>query len=128
MSELKLGDKIDIFENNQWRERYFIKDGFHGSVIYVNFEYNDNFLEGRGFTASISDNWRYIKQKKYRPFTFGDRELFIDKWIRNINDKNSEYKIIAIHNDCIFLRNFISYDYLFSHYEFLDGTPCGVLI
>ena len=85
------------------------------------------------FTPSVIDLYTNIRLERieetihtYLPFTFEDRELFRDKWVRNRQTK-SEVKITSISKECLLLFTQRSFEEAFNDYEFLDGTPFGKL-
>lgn len=73
--------------------------------------------------------YRVKPEVKVKPYTWDDREILRDKWIKDkkgvqeyridnfVNTPNSEFKI-----------NGISAEYLLSHFTFLDGSPCGIVV
>jgi hypothetical protein len=67
-------------------------------------------------------------KEEYIPFTFEDREMFRDKWIRLKTGKN-EHKINFISPDssvsCANWTQSESLSDLFKTHEFIDGTPFG---
>lgn len=82
----------------------------------------------------IWDFYRYeyrIKpQPEYVPFTWEDRDLFRDKWIRLKNAEN-EHKINFIGSSdnvsCSNWKEPMTLIDLFKSHEFIDGTPFGKL-
>jgi len=103
------GKDIEVFDNNR-----------HVTVI--------NPL----FTAFNFDKYEYrIKpQPTYIPYTWGDRDLFRDKWIR-LKTAQNEHRINFIGDyDVASCANWESPKTLidlFNNYEFIDGTPFGKL-
>jgi hypothetical protein len=69
-------------------------------------------------------------KEEYSHFTFEDREMFRDKWIRLKMAKN-EHKINFISSDstvsCASWTQTESLSSLFKTHEFVDGTPFGKL-
>lgn len=79
------------------------------------------------FNLSV-DKYRVKPEKEYIPFTFEDRELFRDKWLRRKSDK-AEFRPSEIYLKSIYFQagNGIEYPDALRKFEFLDGTPFGKL-
>lgn len=72
-----------------------------------------------------------VEEKKYRPYTWEEREQLRGKWIkREINGKSKEEFIsdMYISNDNLFIINDKTSEYLLNYYTWLDGSPCGIEI
>ena len=85
-------------------------------------------------TMAFWDFWREIPKSKYRPFTWEEREKLRGKWIKSKSDKYIEEIITTLHldEDGIFKiafqnSRYITVQNLLESYEFIDGSPCGVL-
>ena len=91
--------------------------------------------ENPSFACNLE--YRIRQEPKLVPFTFEDRELFKDKWIK-LKGKAWLKRIVTImtNNIVIFAVDkyeeldfiHISYEKLLSDYEFDDKTPCGKYI
>lgn len=139
----KYGDLIYATDlnNSLWKKRYFICFLEDGSVLTSSEEPNKKFNpSGEGNVLRdpfIYKNWKHIVEKdiiKYRPFEWADRDLIRGKWIRPKSDITDELLVINVFkakNDKFHIRfNSVVRDgeELLNNYEFLDGSPCGILI
>lgn len=72
---------------------------------------------------------RIKPEPKLVPFTFEDREMFRDKWIRRKTD-GCEFCPNEIYSKSVNIQtnNCVNYSDLLDKYEFLDGSPCGKYI
>ena len=75
------------------------------------------------------------KEPKYVPFDLSnenDRAKLRGAWVRVKERTSWEEQITSLNSIFIFLgrdgEDGIKPDYLFNHYEFEDGTPCGRLV
>ena len=94
---------------------------------YIDLEVdNDAWKRGWGYDVESLEPYK----EEYIPFTFEDREMFRDKWIRLKTGKN-EHKINFISQDssvsCANWPQPESLSDLFKTHEFIDGTPFGKL-
>ena len=72
-------------------------------------------------------NYRIKPEPKYIPFTFEDRELFRDKWVRT-KTHSKEFKITGMSRGTVGTeKTNLTYSEAFAYLEFLDGTPFGKL-
>lgn len=72
--------------------------------------------------------YRIKPQPTYIPFTFDDRDLFRDKWIR-VKGCMPESKIVDFDTNgiCFKGKKFTTYEELFNDFEFIDGSIFGKL-
>lgn len=65
-------------------------------------------------------------EPEYEPFTYEDRELLRNKWIR-YKDAKREQIIYTMDTDGVIIGDgiYVKYVTLLQFYKFLDGTPCG---
>ena len=137
-NNIKVGSKVKVVEKFQNRGFKWFRD-------------MDEFIGKVGTVVGISDNHVYLEfpsgrcsfmveslipykpeptREEYTHFTFEDREMFRDKWIRNKVGKN-ENKINFIASDstvsCANWTQPESLSKLFKTHEFVDGTPFGKL-
>ena len=72
------------------------------------------------------DQYRVKPEPKLVPFTFEDRELFRDKWVK-VKDVDSEFKInkIAIDQIQIGWNGNYKYETALKQLTFADGKPFG---
>ena len=90
----------------------------------------------RSFGCDNGLEWTYfylVKEPKYRPFTWEEREYLRGKWVKwSILDKGEkEFQITSIRllsNGVFRLNDGITPEDLLENAQFLDGTPCGVLV
>lgn len=70
------------------------------------------------------------EKPRYRPFTWEDKEKVKMKWIKRKGGDRVEECIIdlRIADDATLMLNDKPADALLCHWEFLDGSPCGVEI
>ena len=86
------------------------------------------------YESIMWEKWREIEEPKYRPFTWKDRDLIRNKWIRLKNNPHIEFQIHKINldtNNCLYVKinsTYINHELLLNNYEFIDGTPCGVKV
>jgi len=130
MEELKMGDTVEVLDHdNKWNNCIFIKHGDNGAIIFVNPDYEQDFLANRIFSTFKADKryWRIKQKSEYVPFTWDDREQLRGKWVRAKMLQHFEYCLTYIsHVGVGFdMNENIYYDRLFNNYEFIDGTPCG---
>ena len=121
MKELKMGDEVEIYGNDEWEKRIFVKKGQCNGIICVHSETEGMFKNDKSFHTTWWKKWRIPEEKKYRPFTFEDRELFLGRWVKNKNN-NTE---IALNIISLTTVENCDYEFLLSNYTFLDGSPCG---
>lgn len=94
-------------------------------------EYYSNYSEKWKIITSPSWNknikYRIKPEPKYVPFTFDDADKLIGKAVTSNN--GIIHIITEINKVNMFIGSnvYVSYDTLFKHYTFLDGTPCGKL-
>ncbi len=147
MKELKMGDIVEICQAKYnsteeiWKPYIFIKKGKDkdNDIICVKEDNEKDYTDGLNFNTFMTDytyKWRIPENPKYRPFTFEDRELFRDKWVRN-KESGNESLIIGFdtiikdyRGSRVWLGANMNYEYeeLFKYFTFLDGSPCGVKI
>lgn len=74
-------------------------------------------------------DYRIKPKQEYVPFTFEDREIFIDRWVRVKGNLKTEAKIlyISVNGIGIGKGTFRTYEECFEEIEFTDGTPFGKL-
>ena len=130
MKELKIGDEVEVPSCGTWTKVIFIKYSENDSIICVHSHEGYRFKQGETFSTTkyLKGEWRTIKEPTYRPFTFEDREVFRNKWIKH-KEYNDEYLILSC--SCLEIRTStgdLRYDTIFNKYIFLDGSPCGVEI
>jgi len=138
MKELKMGDIVEVcvVKYNSleeiWEPYIFIKMGINNTVIVVKKEDEQDYKDGWGFNifkTDIAFKWRIPEESKYRPFTFEDRELFKDKWIKYKNNENEvEIRLCFVDKFSVFSNELYTYEELLRCFTFLDGSPCGVKI
>ncbi len=92
-------------------------------------------VNGGAWATAKTPNWNFFDNKyrikpqpEYVPFTWEDRDLFRDKWIR-VKGCMPESKVISFSYEGIYLNGgkLISYEELFKGCEFIDGAPFGKL-
>ena len=110
---------------------------------------SDHYFWVRLEKVSVSDGFNFKKEgggwksciirkkepeKKYVPFDLSkeeDRAKLRGAWVRVKERTSWEEQITSLNSIFIFLgrdgEDGIKPDYLFNHYEFVDGTPCGIL-
>jgi hypothetical protein len=132
MKELKMGDLVEIRTVGSWGERIFIKHGFNGIVV-VHPKDRGRYCNGYGFVSNFfsGGQWRRIKEKTYRPFTWEERDQLCGKWIKHKDDDNSIYMIIQIEKDGIYTGDFYRdykelLEWFFCDIEGETGLPVGV--
>jgi len=70
-------------------------------------------------------SWQPIPKPEYRPWTFEDREIYQDVWIKN-KPKTFESCISTINQDGIFINGVLnSFEHILESYTLMDGRPCG---
>jgi len=78
----------------------------------------------------VNQTYRIKTQPTYIPFTWEDRDLFRDKWIR-LKTAQNEHRINFIGQDdtvsCANWKEKESLISLFESHEFIDKTPFGKL-
>lgn len=75
-----------------------------------------------------ANNYRIKPKLTYIPFTFEDREMFREKWMKYKFGINSEVFINFINEWKVGVDGtYYSYYELFDLFTFIDGTPCGKL-
>ena len=88
------------------------------------------------YNASIIKAFRYgctyaikEKPKEYIPFTWEDREMLRDRWVKH-KKYNTEFLITGFEKNnapyCMAGR-ILTFQELFNDFIFLDGSPCGKL-
>ena len=95
------------------------------------------------YWSDSTDSYRIKPEETYRPFKDCDELIeWWDKhrtvkdrpqnampliWLKHKVESDKKCIIIAYWDTVVFLRNeWLTLEYLFKNYEFLDGTPCGV--
>lgn len=101
-----------------------------------------DFVPGQTLDVLVDElvkDYRIKPEPKLVPFTFEDRALFRDKWLKVVNSLSHHYshetRILRIRkNDVELIDNsghltIIGYEALLVNYVFADtGEPCGKLI
>ena len=94
-------------------------------------DWDDPFIENLGY-RSICIIRKKEPKKKYVPFDLSkeeDRARLRGAWVRVKERTSWEEQITSLNSIFIFLgrdgEDGIKPDYLFNHYEFVDGSPCG---
>ena len=64
-------------------------------------------------------------EDKYESFTYQDRELLRNKWIKHKKLEVENFIFTIDSSGIIINGDYIYFDELLLHYKFLDGTPCG---
>jgi hypothetical protein len=132
-NNIKVGSKVKIIRPS---ERVYVWDNEKnqtiGQVCAVKKIENDAISlivgEINGWSYDVESLEPY--KEEYIPFTFEDREMFRDKWIRNKMGKNeNKINFIAANNSvsCAGWTELESLSSLFKTHEFVDGTPFGKL-
>ena len=125
--ELKMGDKVEVFYGGGgFIKRIFVKYGKNDGVICVSEDSEEQFLKGEYFLTNYFSEWRIPEEKKYRPFTWEDRELFREKWVKV---KHGVIERLILEFDETKIKAGVDlndYKSLFDYYTFLDGSSCGV--
>lgn len=70
------------------------------------------------------------EEKKYRPYTWEEREQLRGKWVKWIN-LNNEFQLTEFYysdNRGFIINNNLMPEALLEMAQFLDGSPCGVEI
>ena len=129
MSDLKMGDIVEVEIHNVWEDRIFIKYGVSGGCLCVEGDDSEKFENGEHFYVTYWDrsDWRIKKEQEYIPFDIGDAEFLIGMKIRRKQDKMVKM-ITAIIEEGVFIVGTYKFDELLENYEQLDGSPCGKLI
>lgn len=114
----------------------FIKAFAEGKTIQYAKRDMSTFRKGVEWVDLVNPGW-YSEYKQYRikpepeyvPFTFEDRELLRDKWVK-IKALGTEHKVIAVLYNGIRMGNLEEitlFERALQAFEFLDGTPFGKL-
>lgn len=114
----------------------FIKEkgkSFYIEIKDVNPESTEPFISTGGNKYSYFYSVEKPKEKKYRPYTWEEREQLRGKWVKYLNyDKTEkEFQIIKMEltdKKEFFVGNGINPSTLLEACRFIDGTPCGVLV
>lgn len=136
MRELKIGDKVEIYDDfrKEWQERIFIKFGINDGVICVELYCEDEFYRGGNFTTYYweKDKWRLIAENKYRPFNEKDDwvNALKGRWIKRKNYNTiSHISLINVDDQIVYMDldcGYATLKELFDDYVFDDGKIIGV--
>jgi uncharacterized membrane protein (UPF0127 family) len=133
-NKIEVGSKVKIIRPSsiifEWSRE---KDRTIGNILRVKYIMSDRIILeidkdvlGRGCAYDVESLEPY--KEEYIHFTFEDREMFRDKWIRLKGAKN-ESRINFISSDssvsCASWTQTESLSDLFKTHEFVDGTPFG---
>ena len=126
-------------------KEYYFALGAQACIDYANRGSKERTLDdvdtSGNYNPFISDekDYPFIIRKKesnktYVPFDLNkeeDRARLRGAWVKVKNQTSWEEQITAINSSFIFIggngEDGIKPDYLLNHYEFVDGTPCGIL-
>lgn len=90
---------------------------------------DENFIDSNAPTWNFgTTEYRIKPQPEYIPFTWEDRHLFRDKWVKK-KRSNSEYRIIQSEEGWVHIGvgSSLCYSTAFELLLFIDGTPFGKL-
>lgn len=116
-------------DNRSWYKRVLVCIKMGKAICWQDAETLEK--AEREITLCTWAYWREIPEPKYRPFTWEDRELLRNKWIRNIGS-GMESLIVEFGKTTdgrLVVHTFTSSpvaEVLMEEFEFLDGTPCGI--
>jgi hypothetical protein len=130
--EFKTGDIVEVKESNKsaWCERIFLFEKDSMFYCISNRQeglYRDNLI----FECVPWNECRKKPEKKYRPFTWEERDQLRGKWIKEKEQSQDECMIIGlIYKDEAWIDagelGYFTPEYLLENYIFLDGSSCGV--
>jgi hypothetical protein len=136
---LKMGDlvEVDLDYAGIWKERIFIKDAIDNGIFCVMVDMERNFKCGKMFGLCLwhDGQWRKKRKLRYRRYTWEEKEILRDKWLK-LKNTNIERKVIGfdkIDGNMMVLLSGCAYgkttgellkDYVFPH----AGEPVGVKI
>jgi hypothetical protein len=134
MKELEMGDIVEVKAYNWklWESRIFIKHGKNNGIICVDGSCNTAFKNGENFETAYweKEEWRFPEEKSYRHFTWEERDILRDKWIKH-KDNTHEAQIVefSMYNEVHFVQTRskqISFKKLLEDYTTLNGDVLGV--
>lgn len=122
-SKVKIVKKSDV--SVRWRREEMCE--LIGKVLEVSEIGEESVRLGvNGFYFEIESLEPY--KEWYVQFTWEDRELFRDKWVRIHGCECDESKIIGIDRRGVsFIHGNVDYEKMFKESEFIDGKPFGKL-
>lgn len=89
------------------------------------------FVCGRNFAYRYFYLVKEPEEKKYRSFTWEEREQLRGKWLKWVNSSNEEkeFQVTSMKlltGNKFVINNGITPDILLEKAQFIEGTPCGV--
>ncbi len=146
-NNIKVGDKVKVIrkcetEENGWGCTWniHVMDSAVDKVFKI---VNSHYKKGILLRIGIDECWfPYFvlekveePEKKYVPFDLNneeDRAKLRGAWVRIKGSRRLEQQIVAlaINTQLVFLPDVVSVETkeLLEGYEFLDGTPCGIVV
>lgn len=134
MKELTMGDIVEVkaIIDKSWGSRIFIKHGKDNGIICVGLGNEEKFNYGKSFETTFwkKEEWRFPEEKSYRHFTWEERDILRDKWIKH-KDNEHEAQIVefSTYNEVHFVQTRskqISFKKLLEDYTTLNGDVLGV--
>jgi len=127
---LNIGSKVKVRLNENiplFRETYLIRFADVDTLMVVDLEDVENYEHRCPFKVILvqRQNWRFIEEKTYRPFTFREAEKYIGCAVKGMG--SGYLSVITGLSICAYVNaDRVSYEDLFEHYTFVDGSPCGM--
>ena len=119
-----------LLDRNHWKKMLpFIRAFTEGKEIEIRICRKWAPLSFPTFDDSNTEEYRIKPEPKYVPFTY-ETALANSLQKKAIRYKGSTevVTILAFNTEYVFILDFTRpYKYLLEHYEFLDGSPCGIL-
>lgn len=101
----------------------------NGRTVQRSILTRNDWVDDNNPTFGVEYDWRIKPEKKLIPFTFGDINMFKDRWI-SLRTSTHLFRINSIGRNGISISGIhrtqiISYSELFENYMFDDGSNCG---
>ena len=128
-NHLKVGDKVKVLKGfeSEWAKFHQGDAGICIGNICEVIDVSEIFvsIEHKHDVWSFPVECLEKVKEEYVPFTFEDRALFQNKWVKQ-KDHNFEFLLIYVDVDGIDSNcNYHTYQKAFDRLEFIDGTPFG---
>lgn len=124
-SKVKVVRKVEYGEYGNGMNWVEQMDEYIGKIFTIT-EITDDLVNFSGITLDGRHNFPIEAlepyKEEYEPFTWEDRDMFREKWVRSKGGHKKEFMVNSISGGHV---GSVTYQEAFEVYEFIDGTPFG---